>query len=377
MEEGGEYMSKVLVTGGSGFIGSYTVDELISQGYEVVIMDSYERQVHRGTVPTYENKKAGYVRGDVRYREHWAKALKGCEYIIHLAAAVGVGQSFWQSRKYFSVNTVGTSTLYHMLIHDKVLSSKIKKIVVASSKSIYGEGAYSCQNHGLVYPNSRSTDQLKKHNWEVECPICGNNTVPVATTEEKPPQNLSRYALSKYDSERISIDYSELLGIPTVAFRYFNAYGPRQSLNNPYTGVLAIFMSRLKNGHPPLVFEDGKQMRDFINVKDIAKINVKALERGNGVYNVGTGKAVSLLESIRSISDFMSTDIEPIITEDYRSGDNRHDFADVSKLISDFGYYNFQEFSKGVQELVEWGSNINSIDLVDKAEKERKSYMKR
>lgn len=370
-------MSRVLVTGGSGFIGGHTVDELINQGYEVVVMENYEKQVHRGTIPGYENKKAKYVRGDVRYRKHWAKALMGCEYIIHLAAAVGVGQSFWQSTKYFSVNTIGTSNLYDILIHEKALSSKIKKIVLASSKSIYGEGSYSCKDHGLVCPNPRPIEQLKKHDWEAKCPICGNDTVPVATTEEKPPQNLSPYALSKYDSERISIDYSELLGIPTVAFRYFNAYGPGQSLNNPYTGVLAIFMSRLKNGHPPLVFEDGKQIRDFINVKDIAKINVKALEHGNGVYNVGSGKAVSLLQAIRSISDLMSTNIEPIITEDFRSGDNRHDFADITKLISDFGYYNFQEFSKGIQDLVEWGSNIKSIDLVDKAEKERKSYMKR
>lgn len=377
MEECGENMSKALVTGGSGFIGSYTVDELVSQGYEVVIMDNYERQVHRGVVPTYENKKASYMRGDVRYRKHWEKILKGCEYIIHLAAAVSVGQSFWQSRKYFSVNTVGTSALYDLLIRDKVLSSKIKKIVVASSKSIYGEGAYSCKDHGLVYPNPRPIEQLKRHDWEVKCPICGNNTAPVGTREEKPPQNLSPYALSKYDSERISIDYSDILGIPTVAFRYFNAYGPRQSLSNPYTGVLAIFMSRLKNGHPPLVFEDGNQIRDFINVNDIARLNVKALEHGNGVYNVGSGKAVSLLQAIRSISDYMSTNIEPIITEDFRTGDNRHDFADVSKLVSDFGYYSFQEFSKGVQDLVEWGSNMKSIDLVDKAESERKSYMKR
>ena len=370
-------MSKVLVTGGAGFIGSHTVDELINQGYEVVVMDNYERQVHRGTIPVYKNKKASYIRGDIRYKKHWTKALIGCEYIIHLAGAVGVGQSFWQSRKYFSVNTIGTSTLYDILIHEKELSGKIKKIVVASSKSIYGEGTYSCQKHGSVYPNPRPMDQLKKHDWDVKCPICGSDTLPIATNEEKAPQNLSPYALSKYDSERISLDYSELLGIPTVAFRYFNAYGPRQSLNNPYTGVLAIFMSRLKNGHPPLVFEDGNQIRDFINVKDIAKINLKALEHGNGVYNVGTGKAVSLLEAIRSISDFMFTNIDPIITEDFRIGDNRHDFADVTKLTSDFGYYNFQEFGKGVQDLVEWGSNMKSIDLVDKAEKERKSYIRR
>jgi dTDP-L-rhamnose 4-epimerase len=369
-------MSKVLVTGGAGFIGSHTVDELIAQGYEVVVMDNYERQVHLGNKPFYENKKAKYIRGDIRHRKHWEKCLNGCEYVIHLAGAVGVGQSFWQSRKYFSVNTIGTTNLYDILIHDKSIASKIQKIVVASSKSIYGEGAYMCKQHGLVYPNPRPLEQLQRHDWEVKCPLCGEDLTPIATDEKKPPQNLSPYANSKYDTERISMNYSSLLKIPTVAFRYYNAYGPRQSLNNPYTGVLAIFISRLKNGHPPIVFEDGHQIRDFINVIDIARINVMALEHGDGVYNVGTGKHISLLNAIKTISDLMGSSIQPLITNDFRPGDNRHDFADASKLISDFGFYRFSNFNHGVESLVEWALKTKSIDIVDKAEKERKSYLK-
>ncbi|MEM3830530.1 MAG: SDR family NAD(P)-dependent oxidoreductase [Conexivisphaerales archaeon] len=368
-------MTKVLVTGGSGFIGSYTVDLLIDEGYDVTVLDNNERQVHANGIPKHVNQKAKYVKGDIRFTKHWSKALNGCEYVIHLAASVGVGQSFWQSRKYMSVNTLGTASLYDVLIHNKSISKKIKKIVVASSKSIYGEGAYKCRTHGEVFPHPRDIDQLVKKDWDVKCPICGDKVSPVGIKEEKPPQNLSPYALSKYDSERIAVDYSSLLSIPTVAFRYFNVYGPRQSLSNPYTGVISIFLSRLKNKKPPIVFEDGKQLRDFIYVEDVAKFNVKALERGEGVFNLGTGRTTSLLGIIQMLNSLTGSNVSPEITGEFRVGDNRHDYADISKLESTFGSYAFTPLNTGMDELVKWSANETAMDKVDKAEIERKKYL--
>ncbi len=368
-------MTKVLVTGGSGFIGSYTVDLLIDEGYDVTVLDNNERQVHERGIPKYVNQKAKYVMGDVRYGKHWSKALYGCEYVIHLAASVGVGQSFWESRKYMSVNTLGTASLYDVLIHDESISKKIKKIVVASSKSIYGEGAYKCRTHGEVFPYTRGIDQLARKDWEVSCPTCGDKVSPVGVKEEKLPQNLSPYALSKYDSERIAVDYSSLLSIPTVAFRYFNAYGPRQSMSNPYTGVMAIFLSRLKNKKSPIVFEDGKQLRDFIYVEDLAKFNVKALERGEGVFNIGTGKTTSLLGIIQMLNTLTGSNVNPEITGEFRLGDNRHDYADISNLKSAFGSYAFTPLNEGMNKLVEWSANETAMDKVDKAEMERKKYL--
>ena len=328
-------MEKVLVTGGLGFIGSHTVDRLVEDGYNVTVLDSLERQVHLGKVPEYRNKKAEYFFGDIRYRKHWMKALEGVEYIIHLAGAVGIGQSFWQGRKYMDINVGGTATLFDILINNKSMTRDIKKIVVASSKSLYGEGTYKCKEHGKITPLPRGIEQLRLHQWEILCPVCGKPTSPVPTKEDKPPQNLNPYSLGKYATERMAMFYSDVLGIPSVALRYFNVYGPRQSLNNPYTGVVAIFLSRLKNNHKPVLFEDGKQMRDYIYVKDVADINVMSLTKGFGVYNVGTGRPTALLDIVSTLNRLLNTNIEPDVNGDFRPGDNRHDFADNSRLISD------------------------------------------
>ncbi|MGC8615310.1 MAG: SDR family NAD(P)-dependent oxidoreductase [Thermoprotei archaeon] len=327
----------ILVTGGAGFIGSYTVDLLIDKGYDVAVLDNYERQVHAERPPKHVNSKAKYIKEDVRYLKSWEKALDGVEYVIHLAGAVGVVQSFWETRKYVSVNTLGTANLYQFLITHKEVAKRIKKIVVASSKSIYGEGAYLCKEHGVVYPSARPVEQLRRKDWEAKCPICREDVAPVGIKEEKPPQVLNPYALSKYDQERLAIDYAGVLGIPTVAFRYFNVYGPRQSLRNPYTGVMAIFLSRLKNGNPPLLFEDGKQMRDFVYVEDVAKLNVMALEKGEGVYNLGTGKPTSLLKIVNAIKELLGSHVEPKVTQDFRPSGNRHNFADLTRMKRDFG----------------------------------------
>ena len=368
-------MEKVLVTGGLGFIGSHTVDKLVNEGYEVSVLDSLERQVHLGRMPAYKNRNADYIIGDIRFKKHWIKALTRVDYIIHLAGAVGTGQSFWQPRKYLSINTIGTATLFEILEHDKKIRDKIKKIVVASSKSINGEGAYKCKKHGIIIPESRDIENLKKHKWDHFCPKCGSPLDPLPLTENKPVQNPNPYSLGKYTTENMALQYSKLLNIPTVAFRYFNVYGPRQSLNNPYTGVLAIFLSRLKNGNPPVLFEDGKQLRDYIYVDDVATANVKALKKGSGCYNLGTGKPTSLVEIVAYLNKALGTNIKPVISEEFRIGDNRHDYASTDKFMTDFGLTKFVHLEDGIKRLIDWSSGEEPRDSFEKQERERLKYL--
>lgn len=368
-------MQRILVTGGLGFIGSHTVDELVKHGYSVTVLDNLDTQVHRGKPMVYKNEQADYVIGDIRHRKSWLKALSDVEGIIHLAAAVGTAQSFWQSKKYMDVNVSGTSLLYEILTNEAKLREKIEKIVVASSKSIYGEGAYICERDGEQYPDIRPIEQLKRGEWELKCPVCGRIMKPTAVGESKPSQTPNPYSLSKFATEQMAMDYSRTLDIDAVAFRYFNVYGEKQSLSNPYTGVIAIFMSRLKNGNPPFLFEDGKQMRDYVYVKDVAKLNVSALKRGRGVYNVGTGRPTSLLDIVKYLNRKMCKDISPIISNDFRPGDNRHDFADNRRLYRDFDVRDFVELKDGISLLASWSETQEAVDLFEIEERERRKYL--
>ncbi len=368
-------MPDVLVTGGAGFIGSHTVDGLVEQGYKVRVLDNLEPQVHTSKKITHINPGAEYINGDIRYRKHWIRALEGVEYIIHLAGAVGIAQSFWQVKKYVDVNASGTANLYQAIEEVPKIRSNLRKIVVASSKSCYGEGTYSCDKHGPFNPLQRPIQQLKNHQWEVLCPVCGRQSGPKAIREDKPLQNLNPYSLSKYVTEQLSMDYSYALGIETVAFRYFNVYGSRQSLSNPYTGVMAIFLSRLKNGNPPVIFEDGNQVRDYIHVSDVAAANRLALERGNGVYNLGTGIPTPLKEIATRLAGLNGLDILPHITSDYRPGDNRHDFADNTKLNRDLKVSNFMSLEKGLSELIHWSADQVAVDKFALSESQRKKYL--
>jgi len=370
-------MEKILVTGGLGFIGSHTVDRLIATGYHVRVLDNVEMQVHARSVPDYLNPEAEFFRGDIRFRKHWMKALDGVDGIIHLAGAVGISQSFWEAKKYVDVNAGGTAMLYEILTKEKTIRSHIEKIVVASSKSLYGEGSYKCPDHGLQTPGVRQIDQLERKEWEIKCPICKEPMAPVGVKEDKPAQNLNPYSLSKYATERLAMDFSYALGIPTVAFRYFNVYGERQSLSNPYTGVMAIFLSRLKNGNPPLLFEDGNQLRDYIHVSDVARLNAVALTQGNGVYNLGTGNPSSLSEIVTLLNHELGTSIAPNIPGTFRVGDNRHDYADVTKLMRDFGAVEFITLTSGISKLCKWAETSIAIDKFEKAESERKRYLEK
>ena len=368
-------LEKILVTGGLGFIGSHTVDELVKRGYETRVLDNLEHQVHGGNLPAYRNENVEYIYGDIRHRKSWINALKDVEGVIHLAGSVGIGQSFWEAKKYMDTNVSGTALLYEILTKDTKLREQVKKIVVASSKSLYGEGSYVCNEHGLQSPEVRPIKQLQQKYWEVKCPVCGNDMRPTGVNEAKIPQNLNPYSLSKYATERLAMDYSYSLGIQTVAFRYFNVYGERQSLSNPYTGVMAIFLSRIKNNNNPFLFEDGGQLRDYIYVKDVAKLNVDALEKGSGVYNLGTGSGTSLIQVVEKLNHALGTDVTPTISNDFRPGDNRHDFADTTALISDFGKRNFTPLENGIKILAKWSEGVNSVDRFEKEELERKKFL--
>ncbi|MBI4894373.1 MAG: NAD-dependent epimerase/dehydratase family protein [Candidatus Aenigmarchaeota archaeon] len=368
---------KVLVTGGAGFIGSHTVDLLVERGHDVRILDNFENQVHGGSRPTYINGTAELTSGDILDKKTWVKALTGVEAVIHLAAMVGMGQSMYQPVRYMMANSIGTANMYEAIIENPEIKNNLKKIVSASSKSIYGEGSYRCGQHGVINPVNRPVDQLARGQWEVLCPHCGNEMAPVGITEDKPPQNLAAYALSKYDTERLTLMFGDTLKIPSITFRYFNVYGPRQSLGNPYTGVAAIFLSRVKNDNPPVIYEDGKMVRDFIFVEDVAMGNVLALEKGRetDVFNLGTGKSVTIEQIARTLIELNGREIEPKITNEFRPGDSRHDFADIGRAEKKLGFKPKWSLKSGMEKLVEWSDDQKAVDKFDQAEKERIRYL--
>lgn len=369
----------VLVTGGAGFIGSHTVDLLIDNGFNITIIDNLEDQVHHGKKPNYLNPKAKFVTGDVTNLRVWKKYLPKVDAVIHLAAMTGIGQSMYKPSKYLTSNTIGTAQMYESLLHDDVSRKHLKKIIVASSKTVYGEGAYTCDADGEVYPGPRPEQQMRAGDWEMRCPICGNHVKPSKIKEDKPVQNLSAYALSKYAAENLSLIYGTVLGIPTTCFRYFSVFGPRQSMSNPYTGVCSIFLCRLKNNKPPVIFEDGNQIRDFVFVKDIAEANLQALKKSDktNVYNIGTGTSVTIIQVAKLLQDILGVDIDPIITHEYRVGDTRHDLADISKAKKELNFTPKWTMKKGLEELVEWGENSEAEDKFDIAEQERKILQSR
>ena len=362
-------MSKVLVTGGAGFIGSHLVDKLVEMGNEVVVVDSLEEQVHTKK-PDYLNPKAQYLFEDIRAEGVLAKAIQEVEVIYHEAAAVGVGQSMYQVEKYVDVNTMATAKLLDILVNKE---HNVKKLIVASSMSIYGEGAYECGYCGVVYPDLRTEEQLKQREWEMKCPKCGKIVKPIPTSEDKPLHPTSIYAITKSDQEEMCLTIGRAHGIPTVALRYFNVYGPRQSLNNPYTGVCAIFSSRIKNENPPLIFEDGAQSRDFVSVHDIVEANILAMESSNAdyeVFNVGTGKVTNILGIAQTLIKLYDKELKPETTNKYRAGDIRHCFADISKIRTKLGYKPNVNFEDGMEDLVAWGEKEEAQDKFEEAHEE-------
>ena len=345
---------KVLITGGAGFVGSHLADGLLKEGHEVRVFDNLTPQVHDKGVPEYLAGEVHFLLGDLRDPEAVRDAVRDIDVIFHFGAAVGVGQSMYEISHYMGTNTQGTANLLQGILDN---GNKIEKLIVASSMSIYGEGRYLCVECGEVTPAERSQLQLRFKRWEPICPQCGRDLAPIATDESKPFNVSSYYALSKKDQEEMALLFGRTYGIPAVALRFFNIYGTRQALSNPYTGVAAIFASRLLNERPPLVFEDGNQMRDFVSVHDIVQANLLAMEKAdaNGMaMNVGSGEPISVREVASALANALGVDIEPELTGKFRAGDIRHCFADISRAKQVMGYEPKVKFHDGVRELVEW-----------------------
>jgi len=361
---------KVLITGGAGFVGSHLADELLERGYHVRALDNLAPQVHGEDAgrPDYLAPEVELMVGDVRDREAVKRALDGIDAVYHLAATVGVGQSMYQIAEYTSVNGEGTAILLEELARNPV-----QRLVVASSMSIYGEGLYSTRHGELVEGQERSLEQLRAHDWEVRGPD-GEPLQPVPTPETKCPAVPSVYAISKYQQERLCMTVGRAYGIPTVGLRYFNIYGTRQALSNPYTGVLAIFASRFLNNNPPLINEDGKQQRDFVSVHDIAQACRLALEvpdAADRVFNIGSGQHYSIREIADQMAQVLNKpEIEPEIVGRCRVGDIRNCFADIGLARDILGYEPQVTLEEGLTELAEWLEGQTAVDNVADASRE-------
>jgi dTDP-L-rhamnose 4-epimerase len=343
---------QILITGGAGFIGSHVADDLIARGHRVRALDNLSPQVHGNAArPAYLHPDVELMTGDVRCAETVHRALDGVDAVYHFAASVGVGQSMYEIEQYTSTNNLGTAVLLQELIEHPV-----ERLVVASSMSIYGEGLYRAPDGSIVEGDDRCLDQLRTGDWDVR-DARGEVLQPLPTPETKRPSLASVYALSKFDQERLCLMIGRAYNIPTVALRFFNVFGPRQALSNPYTGVLAIFASRLMNNNAPLIFEDGQQRRDFVSVYDIVQACRLALdvpEAAGCAFNIGSGRAYSVREVADMVSGVLGKNIEPDICGKYRVGDIRHCFADISQARAILGYEPTVMLEDGLVELSEW-----------------------
>lgn len=362
-------MTRVLITGGAGFIGSHAADALLAAGYEVRLLDNLSPQVHGGNRqrPAYLADDAELVIGDVTDAVAVEHALRGAEMVLHLASAVGVGQSMYDIEPYVRTNELGTAVLLQA-----VSKRPVERLVVASSMSIYGEGLYRSADQSVIACEERPIEQIRRGDWELH-DAAGNLLEPLPTPETKQPSLSSIYALNKYAQERMCLITGKAYDIPTVALRFFNAFGPRQALSNPYTGVLAIFAARLLNGRPPLVFEDGRQRRDFVHVHDVARACRMALEaeHAQDVFNVGSGQSRTILSVAQDLAEIMGRrDIAPELTGKYRAGDIRHCFADMGKSRDVLGFEPRVAFKDGLEELAEYLADQIADDQAERATRE-------
>ena len=349
---------RILITGGAGFIGSHLANTLLESGYRVRVLDALKSQVHGRDAqwPDYLHPEIERHNGDVRDRDAMRKALAGVTHVYHFAAAVGVGQSMYEIEHYTDVNNRGTAVLLEELIQQPV-----QRLVVASSMSVYGEGLYRVGER-MVEPLPRGREQLSRGEWDIKQGGRVLEAMPTPETKHTVPSSV--YALSKYDQEQMCLMFGAAYQVPTVALRFFNVYGPHQSLSNPYTGVLAIFASRILNGNAPLIFEDGLQRRDFVSVWDIAQACRLALTTSatGEVFNIGSGEPRSVLEIADSVVRALNADVEPVVTGKYRTGDIRHCFADITKARELLKYQPRVRFEDGLGELAEWLSRTTASD---------------
>jgi len=361
---------RALVTGAAGLIGSHLTDLLVREGWKVRALDNLEPQTHRRGKPAWIHPKAEFIHGDIRDRETIATALDKIDIVFHQAA---YGGYMPEISKYVHVNSLGTAQMLEV-IREKSLP--IQKIIVASSQAVYSEGAGICPRHGLVFPTVRPIEQLRKGDWEVHCPICGAVTKSAPTPEDAPVGGETVYGLTKVDQEKLVLLWGKQVGVPAVALRYSCTYGPRQSIFNPYTGVIAIFCTRLLNNLSPVLYEDGRQTRDFSFVEDIARANLLAAETDklDGLaVNVGGGKGVPIRQVAQILSKALKIDIEPEARGEFRPGEMRHLTSDTTKIRS-AGYKPQIELEEGIQRYIDWIRSQSDIrDYFSEAEQILKS----
>ncbi len=350
--------NKVLITGGAGFIGSNLAIKLINLGYSVTVLDNLSEQIHGDpeTSSLYQSikDKVTFIQGDVRVKADWYKALHDQNIVVHLAAETGTGQSMYEVQKYVDVNINGTALFLDYLVNE---THEVQKVIIASSRAIYGEGKYRCATHGDVYPTERLESDLLLADFEPKCPTCQQTVSIQATDENSKIHPSSVYGITKQNQEQMVLNVCKSIGVPAVAYRYQNVYGPGQSLKNPYTGILSIFSTQIRNGNNINIFEDGKESRDFVYIDDVVEATVLGIQKDAAnyeVFNVGSGVATTVMQVAQTLKDFYKASIEINISGNFRLGDIRHNYADLSKIKSKLGFEAQFSFENGVKQFVNW-----------------------
>lgn len=354
----------ILITGGAGFIGSNLSLKLIDKGYRVTVLDNLSPQIHGDNSPLYHaiKDKVRFIKGTVLSYEDWKEALLGVDAVIHLAAETGTGQSMYEIEKYTDVNIKGTSIFLDILANEP---HTVRKMIVASSRAIYGEGKYLCPDHGAVYPEERSDTAMSQGDFAVKCPVCGQNITLTPTDETSLIHPSSIYGITKQVQEQMFMVMGKTLNIPAVAFRYQNVYGAGQSLSNPYTGILSIFSTRIKNGKEITVFEDGLESRDFVYIDDVVDATILGLEKSEAdgeVFNVGYGTAVDVLTVAQTLVDAYGASTPVLVSGNYRLGDIRHNYADLTKITAKLGFKPSVSFTEGIRRFVAW---VNAQEIAE------------
>ena len=351
-------MINILITGGAGFIGSNLTRKLVEKGFKVTVLDNLSKQIHgenqNSTLYSSIKDIATFIQGDVCNKSDWKKALRNQDAVIHLAAETGTGQSMYEISRYNEVNILGTTHLLDILANE---NHSIKKMIIASSRSIYGEGKYMCKNDGVVYPNQRQDIDMAKGEFNLVCDECNEPLELLATDEDSKVHPSSIYGITKQQQEQMILLIGKTLNIPAVALRYQNVYGPGQSLSNPYTGILSIFSTRLLNGNDIDIYEDGQESRDFVFIDDVVNATILALEKteaNNQIFNVGSGIATSVTEVANSLKSLYNSDVKISVSGKYRLGDIRHNYADLSKIKNALGFSPKFDFILGITSFVNW-----------------------
>ena len=365
-------MANILISGGAGFIGSHLALKLLKKGHQITVLDNLSPQIHLNANQSGLYKsikdKVTFIKGDVRNKEDWIKSIKKSDIIVHLAAETGTGQSMYELQKYVDVNSLGTAVMLDVLSNIK---NKVRKVILASSRSVYGEGKYFCEKNGTIFPGQRTNKQMSEGKFEILSPYNMKPLTPLPTDEDSKIHPTSIYGITKNNQEQLVLASCKSLGISAIALRYQNVYGPGQSLINPYTGILSIFSTRILNNNPVYVFEDGMESRDFVFIDDVIDATVLSIEDNivsSDSFNVGSGESINILAVAESLKKMYHSNIDIKITGTYRLGDIRHNKADISKINSCLGYSPKVSFEFGLQKFVNWVKTQNiELDNYDQS----------